>query len=66
MITPNTAEIAADLSQQLKWNGFDILRVALEALTDANFHREAEVIEQMLKVLETSDKLPTYTLTCTE
>lgn len=66
MTTPNTAQIAADLSQQLKWNGFDILRVACEALTDANFHREAEVIEQMIKALEASDQLPTYTLTCTE
>jgi len=45
-------KMGVELSQKLEWNGFDILRVSVEALTDANFHTEAKIINDMLRKLE--------------
>lgn len=48
----NTEKIGIQLSQSLKWDGMAILEVAVAALTDSNFHPEAQVINEMLKKLE--------------
>ncbi len=50
--TPNTERIGVELSQNLKWDGFAILEVAVHALTDSNFHPEAKIINEMLEKLE--------------
>lgn len=44
------------------WDGIAILEVAIAALQDANFHSEAEVLEQMVKFLEQTDETPVYRL----
>src|SRR5712691_7036195 len=36
------------LSHYFEWGGQDIMQVAYEGLTDANFHTEASVIELLL------------------
>lgn len=41
-------EMGVKLSQGLMWSGIDIMCVAKAALTDANFHHEARVIEQLI------------------
>ena len=50
--TPNTEKIGVELSQNLKWDGFAIMEVTIAALTDSNFHKEAAIINEMLKKLE--------------
>lgn len=50
--TQNTERIGIELSQNLKWDGFAILEVAVAALTDSNFHTEAKVINDMLGKLK--------------
>lgn len=47
----NLEAMGSKLSVDCGWNGLDILEVAIAALTDANFHQEAKVLEQMLKAL---------------
>lgn len=49
---PNTEKIGVELSQNLKWDGFAILEVSVAALTDSNFHKEAAIIQEMLRKLE--------------
>ena len=37
------------ISQHFEWDGIDILRTCAEALTDANFHKEASIVENLIK-----------------
>lgn len=55
-------QLGSDLATKLGWDGVQILQVAMEALTQANFHAEAEVLEQMVKFLEQTDETPVYRL----
>lgn len=55
-------ERGQDLANVLGWDGIAILEVAIAALQDANFHSEAEVLEQMVKFLEQTDETPVYRL----
>ena len=36
------------VSKYLEWNGVEIMEVASEALEDANFHREAELMRLLI------------------
>lgn len=49
---PTTEKMGIELSQNLKWDGFAILEVSVAALTDSNFHKEAAVIQEMLRKLQ--------------
>lgn len=51
-----------DLARKFDWDGVAILKAAEEALTDANFHHEAEIIHVMIDALEKHDQ-PGFTLT---
>ena len=42
----------AELSRSCKWDGAEILAIAYHALTDANFHTEAEKVGALLEALE--------------
>lgn len=62
---PDQDQIQADgskLAGKYKWDGLGILQVCEAALTDANFHHEAEIIDQMIKALQ-ADEQPAFTLT---
>lgn len=54
------------LARDLSWNGVEVLQVAWSALTEANFHAEAEIIEQIAKALNESSVELKYTLTVEE
>ena len=41
-------KLGQELASKLRWDGVGILLVAKAALTDANFHAEALVIEQLI------------------
>ena len=58
--------LGTDLSQACEWNGLEILQASISALTDANFHRESEILEQMLNALSNSDNDLRYVLTVSE
>jgi hypothetical protein len=49
------------LAKKHGWEGLAILKVCEAALTDANFHHESEIIDQMIKALENGDQ-PAFTL----
>lgn len=51
------------LSAELGYDGLAILKVAIAALTDANFHAEAEVFTEMLTALERTDNECSYIFT---
>jgi hypothetical protein len=53
------------LASKCSWNGDDILKICQAALTDANFHHEAEIIGQMLEAFDRMDQ-PTFVLTIIE
>ena len=38
----------AELARQCKWNGEEILAIAFHALTEANFHKEAAKIADIM------------------
>lgn len=42
----------AELAAACKWNGTEILAIAMYALTDANFHAEAAKLGDMVDELE--------------
>lgn len=44
-------QLGAKWAAECDWDGVDILTLAQEALTQANFHSEAAVIEQMIAAL---------------
>lgn len=54
---------ALELSEWAGWNGVGILQVAIEALTDANFHQEAEILNKMVEAIEEMGDV-TYKLEC--
>lgn len=54
-------ETGRKLSVSQSWDGYNILVIAKAALTDANFHREALVITEMMHALDVLDE-PHYTL----
>lgn len=54
-----------ELAKKHHWNGNEILAVCQAALTDANFHDEAEIVGQLLKALDDHYQ-PEYKLTVTE
>jgi hypothetical protein len=56
-------ELGRKIASQCDWDGLAILHVFSEALTDANFHREAEIVEQIEKNIETTEATPHYELT---
>jgi hypothetical protein len=41
--------LAVHVSRNCEWDGEDICRVFLEALTDANFHSLRTVVEEAIK-----------------
>jgi hypothetical protein len=43
----NLDNIGVALSQGLRWQGDNVLKVAVAALTDCNYHKEAAMIEEM-------------------
>lgn len=43
------------ISQWAGWNGVRVMRVFLEALSDSNYHREAEQVADMIKKAEEDD-----------
>lgn len=51
------------LSAELGYDGLGILKVAIAALTDANFHAEADVFAEMLRALEITDNECSYIFT---
>lgn len=57
-------QAASDLARKFDWNGESILKVTEAALTDANFHHEAEIIHMMIDALGKHDQ-PGFTLTVT-
>lgn len=54
--------LGISIAQKCGWNGDKILKVCKAALTDANFHSESEIVEQMLEAVESSDDTPEYKL----
>lgn len=48
----DTEKMGIDLASTLEWHGFAILEVSIAALTDANFHRETKIINEMLEKLK--------------
>jgi hypothetical protein len=51
----NEAEYEAEglkLASSQGWDGFAILEICKAALTDANFHRESEILGEMIKALD--------------
>lgn len=58
--------IGTALARDLSWNGVEVLQVAWSALTDANFHAEAKLLEQIVKALNDSAMDLKYTLTIEE
>lgn len=55
-------KMGRNLACDVAWNGDQVLIVAIEALTDANFHAEAKVLQKMLDALLNSDDTPEYNL----
>lgn len=51
MTTNELEALGVELSRKCKWNGMDILEAAIAALTDANFHTEADILNQMADIL---------------
>lgn len=45
-------ETGRKLAVSQSWDGYNILVIAQAALTDANFHHEAEIIGQMIDGLD--------------
>ena len=43
--------MGVDLSQALGYDGMKILEVSRDALTDSNFHPEAQIINEMIDFL---------------
>jgi hypothetical protein len=39
----------AELAKSCKWDGQEILALAFHALTDANFHKEAEALADLME-----------------
>lgn len=54
-------EDGGKLASKYGWDGLTILQVSEAALTAANFHHEAEIIDQMIKALKNGDQ-PAFTL----
>lgn len=52
------------LAKKHRWDGLSILEVCEAALTDANFHHEAEIIALMIEALNKHDQ-PGFTLVIT-
>lgn len=52
-----------NISRELDYDGLAILKVAIAALTNANFHAEAEVLTEMLTALERTDNECSYIFT---
>lgn len=44
----DTQALGTEVSQLLKWDGLAILLTMKDALTDANFHKEAKVVEGLI------------------
>lgn len=55
-------ERGQELAAALGWDGISILETAIAALSDANFHAEAEILEKMANYLMQTDETPVYTL----
>ena len=49
-------QLGREVSHKCSWDGCDIMTVAIEALTDANFHTESEILEWMAECIQS----PTY------
>lgn len=66
---PQTPERLEDegraLAAKCSWDGYEILAICQAALIDANFHREAEILGQMIDGI---DRLadPVFELTVTD
>lgn len=58
-------EDGGKLASKYGWDGLSILEVCEAALTDANFHHEAEIIDQMIQALKNGNQ-PAFTLTITQ
>lgn len=56
-------EMGRKLASSLQWNGINIMMAFSEALTDANYHHEAEVIDKMIAALEATDGEAHFELT---
>lgn len=50
------SEEGQKLAVKHQWNGLDILRICEAALTDASFHHEAEIVDEMIRALENGDQ----------
>jgi hypothetical protein len=46
-----------ELAKQLRWDGIGILKVAISALHDANFHAEADEVQRSLDELEAMEDI---------
>ena len=44
--------MGVNLSEALEYDGIKILEVARNALTDVNYHHEAEILNEMLRFIE--------------
>lgn len=49
--THDWERLGSDLAAKMGWNGVSVLMVAIEALTAANFHREASILDHMVDAL---------------
>ncbi len=50
-------EIADKLLKMVNYSGVDVLEVAMYALTDMNFHKESDVVRQMI---DNNNNFPIY------
>lgn len=57
-------EDGGKLASKYGWDGLSILQICEAALTDANFHHEAEIIALMIEALSKHDQ-PGFTLVIT-
>ena len=51
-------KIADKLLKMVDYSGVDVLEVAMYALTDMNFHKESDVVRQMIKNNENDFLVP--------
>lgn len=54
--------LGRDLAEQTRWTGSTILEICAEALTEANFHHESEIVKQMAQAIEEMDDNPQFKL----
>ena len=64
--TADLERMGEDIAHTCEWNGLEILRVAIAALTDANFHDESKILEQMLSAIESGKNDTKYDLVISE